>query len=294
MIPLLGDSYSWLDRGVDQHRVAGLAGEKQRRAQPSCLMIPLLAAACAALIGWRCRWLTADGAFAAAAVGAAVLGFGGWIWAGALAAFFVSGTALTALGRDRKTQPEHRGRGRGAMQVLGTGGVAALLSMIWGIGAGADCLRLLIPAAFLGSLASAAADTWATELGMLSPKPPRLITTWQRVPRGTSGGISLAGCLAAVGGAVLVAGVGAAGDVRTFAAAWAAGVLAMLLDSVMGATVQASFIRPDRSVGEDREPGSRLTRGVAWITNPVVNLIATLTGALVAALIYYAALIYWQ
>lgn len=260
-------------------------------------MIALLAAAGVAALAWRCRWLTGDGAVAAATVGAAVLGFGGWAWAGALVAFFVSGTALTTLGRRRKTQPEHRGRGRNAMQVLGSGGVAAAISALWGAGAGADYLRpdylrLVLPAAFLGSLASAAADTWATELGMLNPHPPRLITTWQRVPRGTSGAISPAGCLAAVAGAALVAGVGAQGNGCAFTAAWIAGVLAMFLDSVLGATVQASFVRRDGSVGEDREPGARLVRGVAWITNPVVNLFATLAGALIAAMIYSAAMIY--
>ena len=249
-------------------------------------MIALLAAAGVAAVGWRLRWLTGDGAVAAAIVGAAVLGFGGWAWTGALFAFFVSGTALTALGRGAKTQPEHLGRGRDAMQVLGSGGMAAAISVMWGMGAGADYIRLVLPAAFLGSLAAAAADTWATELGMLSPHAPRLITTWQRVPRGTSGGISPAGCLAAVAGAALVAGVGAWGDGRAFTAASIAGVLAMFLDSALGATVQASFVRPDGSSGEDRAPGYRLVRGVAWITNPVVNLFATLAGALVAALIY--------
>lgn len=257
-----------------------------RRAQRSCLMIALIAAAGVAALGWRCRWLTWDGAAAAAVVGAAVLGFGGWAWAGALVAFFVSGTALTALGRGQKTQPEHQGRGRNAAQVLGSGGVAAAISALWAAGAGADHLRLLLPAAFLGSLASAAADTWATELGMLSPHPPRMITTWQRVPPGTSGGISSAGCLAAASGAALVAGVGASGDWRAFTAAWIAGVLAMFLDSALGATVQASFVRKDGSLGEDREPGAKLVRGVAWITNPVVNLFATLAGALIAALVY--------
>ncbi len=269
-----------------------MAGMAPHRAQRSCLMIALLAAAVIAALAWRCRWLTGDGALAAAVVGAAVLGFGGWTWAGALAVFFVSGTALTAVGRGGKTQPEHRGRGRDALQVLGSGGVAAAISALWGAGAGADCLRLVLPAAFLGSLASAAADTWGTELGMLNPHPPRLITTWQRVPRGTSGAISPAGCLAAVAGAALVAGVGAQGDGWAFTAAWIAGVLAMFLDSVLGATVQASFVRRDGSVGEDREPGARLARGVAWITNPVVNLFATLAGALLAALIYSAAMIY--
>ncbi len=255
-------------------------------------MVALLAAIAAAALAWRCRWLTPDGAVAAAVVGASVLGFGGWAWAGALVAFFASGSALTALGRGRKAQPEHQGRGRDAIQVLCSGGVAAAVSALWGSGVGPEHLRALLPAAFLGALAAAAADTWATEVGMLSPHPPRMITTWQRVPRGTSGAISLAGCAAAAAGAALVAGVGALGEVFVITAAWTAGVLAMFLDSVLGATVQAVFVRPDGSVVETRGSGAGLIRGVSWITNPVVNLFSTSAGALIAAAIYSAARIY--
>ncbi len=248
-------------------------------------MLSLLLAAAVAGIAWRLRWLTTDGAVAACLVGAAILHFGGGLWAATLVAFFVSGSALTAVGRGRKTQPEHRGRGRSASQVLGTGGVAAVVSLLWGAGTIPDPLRAFLLAAFAGALAAAAADTWATELGMLNPRRPRLITTWHPVPAGTSGGVSFAGSLAGLAGSAVIAAVIAQESARVFLPATVAGMLGMFLDSLLGATVQASFRRPDGTLTEEPRAGAVLVRGIGWLTNPVVNFIATLAGALVAGVL---------
>jgi len=251
-------------------------------------VISALVAAGVAGIAGLLRWLTPGGAIAAAVVGGAILEFGGLWWAAALLAFFVSGTLLTMIGRQQKTQPEHRGRGRTAAQVLGTAGIAALASGAWAMNLTPSPVRALLPAAFLGALAASAADTWATELGMLSLHRPRLITNWTSVPTGTSGGVTLIGSLAGVAGAVFVAAIGSQGQPREWTAAWIAGVIAMFVDSLLGATVQASFRRPDGSATEDPGRGAALVRGIVWMTNPVVNLLATLAGAVVAA-----ALAYW-
>ncbi|MGH7186050.1 MAG: DUF92 domain-containing protein [Pseudomonadota bacterium] len=247
-------------------------------ARPEGLLVAVVVMAFAA---WALRWLTLDGAIAAALVGGAVALFGGIRWAAVLLAFFATGTLLTFLGRHRKTHPEHRGRGRTAWQVAGTGGVAAVVSVIWGAGVGPGFVREVLPAAFLGAIAAAAADTWSAEIGMLSPRRPRMITTWAPVPSGTSGGVTVAGSLAGVAGAVLIAAIGTS-DARVFTAAWIAGVVAMFGDSVIGATIQATFRRPNGSIVED-PAGAVPLRGIPWMTNPVVNLFATAAGALLAA-----------
>ncbi|MGQ0551090.1 MAG: DUF92 domain-containing protein [Armatimonadota bacterium] len=246
-------------------------------------MLALLAAAAVAAVAWLLGWLTVGGAIAATLVGAAILHFGGILWAAALLAFFLSGTVLTMVGRSRKSQPEHRRRGRTAGQVIGTGGVAALVSVLWGTDVVSPEIRQLLPAAFLGALATAAADTWATEVGMLSRHPPRLITSGAYVPAGTSGAVTLVGSLAGVAGAILIAAIGAQGQAHIFTAAWIAGVFAMFVDSLLGATLQASFRRPDGGITEDPGGGVVLVRGVAWLTNHVVNLFATLVGTVAAA-----------
>ena len=134
------------------------------------------------------KWLTPGGLVAACAVGAGVTWRLGWPGLALLFAFFLTGSVLTQLA-------ERRGPSRNARQVLANGGVA-LLAALLGSWAGAA-----------GAIAAAAADTWATEIGAYSPFRPRLITSWGRVTRGTSGGITALGTLGGLAGAALIAGL---------------------------------------------------------------------------------------
>ncbi len=191
------------------------------------------------------KWLTGRGVAAALGVGLAT-GYGlGWRGLLLLLGFFVSSSLLS-----KKTSRNHR-------QVIANGGIAALSALLgsW--------------SAFAGALAAATADTWATEIGRFSPTPPRLITNGARVPAGTDGGMTLLGTVGGIAGAGLIAGLavglGPGGSGLGLAMRVAvAGIIGMLLDSLLGATVQGK---------------------VRWVDNDVVNLAATLTGAACAGLI---------
>ena len=166
-----------------------------------------------------------------------------------LLGFFVSSSLLS-----KKTSRNHR-------QVLANGGIAALSALLgsW--------------FAFAGSLAAATADTWATEMGRHSRTPPRLITNGRPVPPGTDGGMTALGTAGGIAGAVFMAGLGvvlprgvAPGHPHPgwFVTSVAiAGIVGMLVDSLLGATVQGK---------------------VRWVDNDAVNLAATLTGAACAGL----------
>lgn len=198
-------------------------------------------------------WLTRGGAAAALAVGAATLSGVGWRGFGLLLAFFVSGSLLTRGGGQRT-----------ARQVLANGGVAAAAALLgaW--------------PAFAGALAAAAADTWATEIGAFSPTPPRLIMSGAPVPRGASGGVTPLGTAGGVLGAAIIGAltwVLGPHELGLAVVVALAGVAGMLVDSLLGATVQGSF--------ED-EP-VQPTRGYAWLDNDGVNLATTLAGAGIAA-----------
>ena len=60
---------------------------------------------------------------------------------------------------------------------------------------------------FHSNYAAVAADTFSSELGILSKSKPRLLTSWnlREVPPGTNGGVSLIGTLAGFGGAFIIA-----------------------------------------------------------------------------------------
>jgi len=158
-----------------------------------------------------------------------------------LFAFFISSSLLS----NRHIQRNER-------QVVANGGVAALAALAgnW--------------LAFAGSLAAATADTWATEIGRRSPTPPRLITSWTPVPAGTDGGMTLLGTAGGIAGAGFIAGTSYLLGYPWAGVITLAGALGMLLDSILGATVQGR---------------------VRWMDNDTVNLAATLTGAIVAGLL---------
>ena len=248
-------------------------------------MSPLFAAALAAAVaaaGWQARALTPGGALAATLVGAAILMGAGWAGAAALAAFFISSSAVS---RFEPTNPpragDPKGNQRDHWQVLANGGPAALGALL---ARDQSSLAIWITTS---SLAAAAGDTWGTAIGAWSRTPPRHLLTWRPVPPGTNGGITPLGCLGALVGAGLVA-VSASLVARQ---PWLAGVGAalgfggMLLDSALGASVQGRFRCPTCAQASEwrvHRCGSATvpTGGVVWLDNDGVNGLASGAAAL--------------
>jgi uncharacterized protein (TIGR00297 family) len=191
-----------------------------------------------AAIGWAVRGVTTGGAVAGGVVCFAILlgsGVGGF--SALLVVFLLTWTA-TRVGyayKQRLGMAEARG-GRNAAQVLANVGVAALCAVLLIV---FRDQRLLV--AFGAALAEAAADTVSSEIGQAVGGTPRLVTSWKPVVAGTDGAISVAGTLAGAAAAVLVSltcALTRALDWHQFLICAAAGVFGMLVDSLMGATLE--------------------------------------------------------
>jgi uncharacterized protein (TIGR00297 family) len=259
-----------------------------------------------ALIGgvgyWR-RALTISGVVGAILVGTVIFGLGGWVWGLLLVAFFVSSSWLSHYRRaDKEPLADKFAKGsrRDLGQTLANGGLGAALAAAYA--GSADPLLFM---AFIGVIATVNADTWATELGVLSRVPPRLITTGEEVVPGTSGGVTRLGIWASLAGALLIGAMAAAlSQVRSLLSSgvWslqaasyallavAGGLTGSLFDSLLGATVQGIYYC-DRCGKETENPihrcgkVSRPLRGWGWVNNDVVNVLASALGGLVAALL---------
>ena len=153
--------------------------------------------------GYFYKLLTWSGSIAAIAIGIAVaIGFGvkGLLLLGF---FFASSSFWSKFKRKNKSKMEERhekGSQRDWQQVVANGGAAALFSLLYFV--------YQLPVFVIGfaiAIAAANSDTWASEIGSLSKRPPIFIRTLKRIDTGTSGAVSLLGTIAAILGSLLIA-----------------------------------------------------------------------------------------
>jgi uncharacterized protein (TIGR00297 family) len=232
------------------------------------------------------RFLTRSGAIATFLLAVIIYNAGGWQWAIPIVTFFVLSSLLSKYGRSRKRafdQLFEKSSTRDWGQVVANGGVAGLVAILSGLFPLYDFYPL-----YLGALAAVTADTWGTEIGVLTRGKTIFILSFNSVEPGTSGGISEFGT---VGGAIGAAVVALSGypwytELRTTLIVVAGGVAGSLVDSLLGATVQAQFrCEVCGKITERKmhcEHTTELHRGMRWIGNDVVNGVCSLVGAIVA------------
>ena len=237
--------------------------------------------------------LSTSGAIAALALGL-VCSAAGLSWAVLLVGFFVTATLVSRFRSARKesriADVVEKGGQRDALQVLANGGIfsaaaaASILhpSAVWmSIGAGA--------------LAASSADTWSTEIGVLSSGSPRSIITGREVAAGESGGVTWLGTAGGVAGALVIAGI-------TILIGWngaatltavIGGFTGCLVDSLLGGTLQLRrwCDRCNRATERTIHVCGTTTRvagGLPWLTNDAVNALSSASGAVLGMLWYLA------
>lgn len=260
------------------------------------LLLGLLFSSAIALLAYRRRSLSRSGVAGAMASGTLITGMGGWSWGLALIYFFVSSSLLSHFREREKAVAAadkfSKGSQRDIVQAAANGGLGSLCALAYGLSTTARARRWL-QAAFIGALATANADTWATELGILSASQPRLITSWRRVPPGTSGGVTLlGGAASALGALTLGLFFWIAQGCRKRCAglpviSLCSGMAGSLFDSLLGATMQAMYYCPSCQAETERRvhrcgTATMRLRGITWMNNDTVNFLATACGAAVA------------
>jgi uncharacterized protein (TIGR00297 family) len=188
--------------------------------------------------------------------------------------YFLVGSAITRVGMAEKLAAgiaEKREGKRGPENVWGSALIAticAILSLVF------PEQKSFFLIGYVASFATKLSDTCASEIGKVYGKRTFLITTFQPVPKGTEGAVSLEGTLAGIIASVAIAGL--AWSINMIEAmaiviCILAAFIATNLESVIGATLQEKFV---------------------WLTNEVVNIINTLIGALFALICTYLFLVH--
>jgi uncharacterized protein (TIGR00297 family) len=211
-----------------------------------------------ALVGYWLRGVSRSGAVAGFVVAFLLYYCAGAF--GLLVALFALTLLATRLGRQRKLAlgTAEKPEGRSASQVLANVGIAAAFAIAY-----EHYGRASLLAACIAALAEAAGDTVSSECGQAYASSARLLTTGARVPVGTNGGVSVVGTASGALAALLL----------SFGAAWSGLIASPVAGRVFAAAMGGVFL--DSLLGATVE-----CRG--WLNNNGVNLLGTLSAALLA------------
>jgi uncharacterized protein (TIGR00297 family) len=216
---------------------------------------------------FRAKTADLSGLFSAALVGIILLVFAapqGPQWFLIMLTFFILGSSATKYKFEYKKRigvEQGQSGARGYRNVFANGIIAAAAAVLFGV-----FQQPLFVVMYVGCVATAAADTLASEIGVTGGIP-RLITTLKKVPIGTNGGITVTGETVALFGGFVVSVVAMLLQVITpqmMVICTLAGFVGTNIDSLVGATLENK----------------------GFLGNAGTNLLATLGGGIFAVVLY--------
>ncbi|MDD8018467.1 MAG: DUF92 domain-containing protein, partial [Bacteroidota bacterium] len=253
---------------------------------PDQMLLGLFLCGMIAAVSFSLKFLTASGSIATFLLASIIFGIGGWQWTIPILVFFIASSVLSKFGKSKKQKFElmfEKNETRDEGQVAANGGVAGIIVLLWYIFPEQEKLFFI----YIAAIAAATADTWGTEIGTLINQHPRSILTFRSVEPGTSGAVSIAGLIGGMIGASLVTFSVSILDAEKLSVSILikiviAGVIGSLVDSFLGAALQAQYKNEEGKITEknffEGKP-TLLTRGIRWINNDVVNWACSLAGA---------------
>lgn len=183
-----------------------------------------------------------------------------------LAVFFLAGTFATGFKWKEKKQlniSEENIGTRSFGQVFANGGTSFIIALL---GLCFPNERDLFTIMVAGSFSAAIADTLSSELGNIYGRKFYCILNFKKAQRGLNGVVSLEGTLIGFSGSCLIGGVHMLASLQSwdFIVIVIAGTIGNLVDSILGTTLENSNV----------------------LNNNQVNFTNTISGAVVAGLIY--------
>jgi len=250
-----------------------------------------------ALLSFRFRFLSPSGSIATFLLGVVVFGIGKWEFSLPLLLFFFLSSLISKLGKKWKQKfadTFQKGGQRDLGQVFANGGIAGITVLVWNYFPH-DVWYFI----FIGSVAAVTADTWGTEIGVFSKIQPRNIKNFKRVAPGASGGVTLLGFAGGLAGSFIIVFLGSLATHRydqfssiLFVLIVIAGLFGSVVDSYVGATIQAQYKCPNCSKITEKKIHCQdyktdLFSGNKFIDNDIVNMLCALSGGLFALVVYH-------
>ncbi|MGM0125952.1 hypothetical protein IGI37_003353 [Enterococcus sp. AZ194] len=245
------------------------------------------------------KQLTLSGTIALFFVGILLTTFGSWISWCLMLLFFLSSGLIHLIKKRFFTAHQdliaEKGHTRDAQQVLANSLPAVLSLLLY-----AYTSNELFLVGYVAGIAGATSDTWASEIGQLSPSTPRSILTFKQLPTGTSGGITGLGTLASVGASFLISisfwllfslsQMNGLISASYFLIPFFSGILASVFDSLLGASLQARYECvvchqwTEQTVHHGQQ--THLIKGLRWLDNDKVNFFSGLLTIVVAGMLW--------
>ena len=256
----------------------------------SNFLIGIFLSSAIAFFSLQFKLLTKKGSYAVFILALIIFSLGVWKWTFPIFLFFILSSLLSKYRKLKNTEVEiyfEKSSQRDHYQVIANGGLAGVLVII-NYFYPSELLYLI----YVSSIGAVCADTWGTEIGTLTKTKTVNIFSMKKVEPGTSGGISVPGIIGSFAGALVIALSSLfwlqLNKLSYVIVISLAGFTGSIIDSILGALVQAQFeCKTCGKITERKFHCSNFTsyyKGLKWFNNDAVNFSAGISGGVICAI----------